>query len=121
MRVKSTLSGFCVTFAGAEVPLPPPPLKVVWEKLDFSRTFRFRYQFRPTDHAPAEWAEVFGSAKDGNAAGSMSSSAYRLTNCNAPQPPSAGLNGRRGITPPAKAASSPVNTHEAVTSHAVLS
>ena len=24
-------------------------------------TFRFRYQFRPTDHADAEWAEVLGS------------------------------------------------------------
>src|ERR1035441_377 len=98
MRVKSTLSGFCVTFAGAEDPLPPPPLKVVCEKLVFSSTFRFRYQFRPTDHAAAEWAEVFESAKAGNAAGSMSNPAYRPSNCSAPQLPSAGLNGHRGIT-----------------------
>ena len=48
--------------AGADVPAPPPPLKVVREKLAFTITFRFKYQLRPTDHADAELAEMEGLA-----------------------------------------------------------
>ena len=68
MRVNSTFSGFRVTIAGADVPAPPPPVKLVWEKLVFTITFRFKYQLRPSDQAAAERAEVAGSANSGNAA-----------------------------------------------------
>ena len=87
MRVNITFSGFRVTVAGGEVPAPPPPLKVVREKLAFTIRFRFKYQLRPTDHADAELAEMEGSAKSGNASESMFNCAYRPTNCKAPHSP----------------------------------
>ena len=53
------------------MPSPPPPPKVVWEKLAFTITFLFKYQLSPTDQADADPAEVVGSENAGNAAGSM--------------------------------------------------
>src|SRR6516164_1203872 len=121
MRVKNTFSSFLVTIAGAVVPAPPPPVNFVWEKLAFTSTFRFKYQFRPTAQPSASLADVNGLEKRGNAASSMCSCAYRPTSCKAPHPPPPnGLNGRRGMTPPLNAASSPVNTHEPLTSQAVF-
>jgi len=58
--------------AGAVVPAPPPPEKVVREKLVFTSTFRFKYQLRPTDQADADLADAVGSANKGNASRSMS-------------------------------------------------
>ena len=66
-----TFSSLRVTLAGAEVPAPPPPLKCVCEKLAFTITFRFKYQLSPTYQAPAEPAEVVGSANSGKAARSI--------------------------------------------------
>src|SRR5206468_2293120 len=100
MRVKSTFSSCRVTAAGALAPGPPPPLKTVCEKLVLNCTFRFKYQFRPTDQAAARRAEVSGLEKSGKASSSMLSSAYRPTSCSAPQSPWRGLNGCRGTTPP---------------------
>jgi len=51
--VNSTFSGCRVTIEGAAVPAPPPPENVVREKLVFTRTFRFKYEFKPTDQASA--------------------------------------------------------------------
>ncbi len=77
----------------------PAPANVVWEKLADTRTFRFKYQFRPADQAVALVAEVAGLAKFGNALSSMSSEPYRPTNCQAPQPPVERSNGWNGVTP----------------------
>ena len=49
--------------AGAAVPAPPPPVKVVCVKLAFKRMFLLRYQFKPADQACAAEAEVAGLAK----------------------------------------------------------
>ena len=57
--------------AGAVVPAPPPPENVVREKLAITFTFLFRNQFRPTDQADADRAEVVASAKSGNVSGSI--------------------------------------------------
>src|SRR5258708_34807607 len=94
----------------------PAPANVVWEKLADSRTFLFKYQFRPADQAVAFVAEVAGLAKFGSALSSMSSEPYRPPNSQAPQPPVEGPNRRHGCTP-ASAASSPVNTHDPVLCH----
>ena len=54
MRVKSAFSG-CAGTAGLA---PLYPENVVREKLVFTRTLLFRYQFNPTDHARADDAEL---------------------------------------------------------------
>src|SRR5437588_11936762 len=99
--------------AGAVVPAPPPPEKVVREKLVFTSTFRFKYQLRPTDQADADLADAVGSANKGNASRAMSRRAYRATSCTAPQWPAEGSKGWAGTTPVWEA-SSPVRTQEPV-------
>ena len=61
--------------AGEVMPGPPPPVKVVWEKLPLRRMFLFKYQFIPTDQAWAAEADVEGLEKPLKAPLSMSSSA----------------------------------------------
>ena len=61
IRAKTTFSSRCVMAAGGRRPAPPPPRKCVWEKLLLMQTLRFKYQFSPTDHDSAPWADVVGA------------------------------------------------------------